>query len=159
MAAGSPTNLATFSTSGSSCGDGVSFKISHIVSLTEIVLAAPPSGHVPNCLHPGDDLSVLSPTTGHYGLVTVLSVSSDLYGVTLTAPMPPEMMSGRDFFLTRVANYAQLTVRVVHVCTIPPLGLTHPLPFPFLFIIRFTSSYPSSWYPVLGPHAQKLARL
>jgi hypothetical protein len=116
MPGSTTTNLATYSTSGSVCGDGVSFKISHIASLTLIVLAAPPTGLVTNCLHPGDDLIVVSPTTGHYGLVTVLSVSSDFYGVTLTAAMPPEMMSGRDFFLTRVANYGQLTVRLDFVC-------------------------------------------
>lgn len=52
----------------------------------------------------------MSPDTGHYGVVNVLQVSSDNYGITLASPMPAEMLSGRDFFVTRFATYSQLTV-------------------------------------------------
>lgn len=65
------TNLATLRSGQSTCGDGQSFKVAHIAGRNEIILA---DSIADSCLFSGDDLLLLSPTSGHFGVVNVFQV-------------------------------------------------------------------------------------
>lgn len=135
------TNLATLRSGQSTCGDGQSFKVAHIAGRNEIILA---DSIANSCLFSGDDLLLLSPTSGHFGVVNVFQVcqarilrapcsflivqmvtatfqiTSDGFGVVTSAPIPPAALSGNDFFVTRIAQYSSLQIPAGAIVTTTP---------------------------------------
>eukprot|EP00035_Acanthoeca_spectabilis_P009056 m.162146 g.162146 ORF g.162146 m.162146 type:complete len:739 (+) comp14596_c0_seq5:28-2244(+) len=111
------TNLATLRSGQSTCGDGQSFKVAHIAGRNEIILA---DSIANSCLFSGDDLLLLSPTSGHFGVVNVFQITSDGFGVVTSAPIPPAALSGNDFFVTRIAQYSSLQIPAGATVTTTP---------------------------------------